>query len=195
MQKIKVGVTGGIGSGKSTIARIFESMGYPVYYADARAKNLLVTNKLLISDIKHLFGDDIYQEDGQINRKKLGSIVFNNKEKLAQLNALVHPAVAQDFFRWTEKQTTKIVFEEAAILFETGAYKRMDFNILVTAPKEERIKRTMSRDNASREEILSRMENQWEDEQKIPLADFLIDNGGEVLVIPQVLEVLKKLKV
>lgn len=193
MQKIKIGITGGIGSGKSTIARIFESIGYPVYYADSKAKSLMTSNEDLVSQIKQHFGEDIYLNTGEINREKLGAIVFNNKEKLAELNSLVHPAVANDFFRWAKEQENEIVFEEAAILFETGGYKRMDYNILVTAPKEERIKRTMLRDNTSREAVLARMENQWEDEDKIPLADFIIDNGGSVLVIPQVLEVISKI--
>ncbi len=188
-----IGITGGIGSGKSTIARILQSMGYPIYYADKRAKILMNSDESLVQDIISLFGNEVYKNQ-ELNRPYLANIVFNDSVKLQELNNLVHPAVATDFKKWTSSQTTNFVFKEAAILFEIGSHKELDYNILVTAPVEERIKRTMARDKTTREAVLDRMKNQWADQQKIPLADFIIDNGGCVLVIPQVLEIINSLK-
>lgn len=193
-KQLTIGITGGIGSGKSTIARVFESMDYPVYYADNRAKDLMLTDNTLIKEVKKHFGLDVYFEDGSLNREKLGQIVFNDKNKLERLNSLVHPAVGRDFSTWISKQSNTILFKEAAILFEIGTYKKMDYNILVTAPKQERVARVMKRDKVTKEVVLARMKNQWEDEKKIPLADFVIDNGGDLLVIPQLLKVLNQLK-
>lgn len=187
-----IGITGGIGSGKSTVAKIFVSMGYPVYNSDVRAKKIINSNPEVVRELSNLFGNDIY-ENNQLNRKKLASIVFQNKEKLAELNAIVHPAVGQDFTNWKSNQNTEIVFKEAAIIFETGIYKSLDKIILVTAPVSTRINRVKKRDNSTKEEIENRIKNQWSDEKKIPLSDYVIDNSGEVLVIPQVLEILKKL--
>jgi dephospho-CoA kinase len=189
---ISIGLTGGIGSGKSTVAKVFVAMGIPVYNSDVRAKLLMVKNQEVILAIKNLFGNDIYI-DNKLDKQKLANIVFTDISKLAQLNKIVHPAVAKDFETWAKQQTSAIVLKEAAILFEIGAYKHLDYNILVTAPKEERINRTIARDNTTKTEVLARMKNQWEDEQKIPLADFIIDNSGEELVIPQVLEIVKRL--
>ena len=190
---IKVGITGGIGSGKSTISKVLASMGYPVYIADAKAKELMHTDSQLISELKELFGEDIYHEE-KLNRVKLAQLVFSNKEKLAQLNALVHPAVKRDFENWCSKQKSHIMFEEAAILFETGSYTFFDKTIVVAATEEERIKRVMLRDKCSREDVLNRMKNQWPQEKKVALADFVINNEGDELVIPQVLGVLGELK-
>lgn len=188
---IKIGLTGGIGSGKSTIAKIFQTLGYPVYIADTRAKELMVSDPLLISEIKAAFGNDIYTNEGLIHREKLASIVFSDKQALSKLNALVHPSVKRDFNDWCTKQNSELVFEEAAILFETGSNKFFDKTILVTASKEERIKRVINRDQTTKEAIESRMANQWPQEKKIPLADYLINNEGDELVIPQVLDILK----
>lgn len=190
---ITVGLTGGIGSGKSTVAKVFLAMGIPVYNSDDRAKKLMTESIEVVNSVKNLFGDDIY-ENNQLNRQKLASIVFNNKEKLGQLNGIVHPAVAKDFAHWKAEQKSYFVVKEAAILFEIGAYKELDYNILVTAPVDTRIERTIKRDNTTKEEVLSRMKNQWEEKQKIPLANFIIDNSGEKLVIPQVLEVIDFIK-
>lgn len=194
MQKIKqtIGITGGIGSGKSVVAKILISMGYPVYNSDDRAKELINSNPELIAKIKSEFGSDIYT-NLVLDRKKMAEIVFNNPNKLAALNGLVHPAVGKDFESWKNSRTTQFVFKEAAILFETGIYKDMDSVILVTAPISIRIDRVQKRDNASKEEIENRMKNQWSDEKKIKLSDFVIDNSGDKMVIPQVMEVLKSL--
>ena len=185
-----IGITGGIGSGKSTIAKVFLSMGFPIYNSDDRAQELINVN--LAKEIKSHFGDDIYL-NGKLNRKKMASLVFNNPEKLAQLNQIVHPAVAQDFENWAKNQTTSLVFKEAAILFETGSYKKLDATVLVTADKQIRIKRVMQRDSVSEKDVIARMKNQWSDSEKIKLADFIIDNSGDKMVIPQIIEMLSKL--
>ncbi len=191
---IKVGLTGGIGSGKSTVAKIFQALGYPVYIADTRAKELMVKDSELVSSIKKVFGEDIYSSNGTIDRQKLASIVFKDKKALEKLNSLVHPAVKRDFKLWCTRQDSSIVFEEAAILFETGSDKYFDKTILVTASKEERIRRVINRDQTTREAVESRMANQWSQEKKIQLADYIINNEGDELVIPQVLKLIQDLK-
>jgi dephospho-CoA kinase len=187
-----IGITGGIGSGKSTIAKVFTSMGYPVYNSDTRAKELINSNEKLINSIKLSFGDDLYNSQG-LDRKKMASIVFNNPEKLELLNSIIHPAVGKDFEDWVDSQNTSFVLKEAAILFETGIYKSLDKTILVSALQETRIKRVMKRDNTTQEEVLSRMKNQWSEEKKTKLADYVIDNSGNELVIPQILQIIEQI--
>lgn len=171
-----VGLTGGIGSGKSTVARFFEQLGIPIYLADDKAKALMVNDQQLKAAIIDLLGATAYMEDGRLNRAYIAGEVFNKSELLEKLNSLVHPAVANDFKTWASQQNAPYVIKEAAILFENGNYKAADKNILVTAPVEERIKRVISRDGVSRASVLSRMQHQWPDNQKIPLADYVIEN-------------------
>jgi dephospho-CoA kinase len=174
MPKI-IGLTGGIGSGKSTIAKHLEQMGIPVYIADLEAKKIL-DSEAVISKIIDVFGKDIL-ENKKIDRKKLSNIVFQQPEKLQILNDIIHPEVAIHFKNWiAENQDASIVVKEAAILFESGSYKDCDKIILVTAPKEVRIQRVMKRDKLSRESIESRMANQWSEEKKEALSDFIIVN-------------------
>ena len=187
-----IGITGGIGSGKSVVANILISMGYPVYNSDARAKLLINSEPDLVQNIKNTFGD-VYNSEG-LDRRKLANVVFNQPEKLAVLNSLVHPAVGKDFSSWVSKQQNPIVFKEAAILFETGIYKSLNKIILVTCPLNKRIERVMQRDGVSKIEVENRMKNQWEDEKKMKLADFIIYNSGEELLIPQIEKVIQKLK-
>jgi dephospho-CoA kinase len=184
-----IGITGGIGSGKSTIAKVFISMGFPVYNSDTRAKELINSNIDVIDSIKQEFGDDIYSSEG-LDRKKMASIVFSDSDKLQKLNSIVHPAVGLDFDKWANSQNTSFVLKEAAILFETGIYKSLDKTILVTCPKEERINRVMKRDSATKEAIEARMNSQWSEEKKKELADYIIDNSGEEMVIPQVISLI-----
>lgn len=184
-----IGITGGIGSGKSTIAKVFMSMGYPVYNSDLRAKQLLETDYELIQAIQEHFGEDSYHS-GRLDRRKMASVVFSNPEKLTQLNSLVHPAVEKDFVNWVKSKNTPFILKEAAILFETGSYKSLDQTILVTAPVETRIKRVMKRDLVSKQEVEARMNNQWSEEEKLNLAHFVIDNSGTKLVIPQILSII-----
>ncbi|MDB9932514.1 MAG: dephospho-CoA kinase [Flavobacteriales bacterium] len=187
-----IGITGGIGSGKSTIAKVFISMGFPVYNSDTRAKELINSNIDVIDSIKQEFGDDIYSSEG-LDRKKMASIVFSDSDKLQKLNSIVHPAVGLDFDKWANSQNTSFVLKEAAILFETGIYKSLDKTILVTCPKEERINRVMKRDSATKEAIEARMNSQWSEEKKKELADYIIDNSGEEMVIPQVISLINRL--
>ena len=171
-----LGLTGGIGSGKTTVARFFEALGVAVYYADDNAKRLMAEDKDLVTSIKSLLGQEAYTADGRLNRAFIASRVFSDKELLQQLNQLVHPAVGQDFAKWLQGQQGSYVLKEAAILFENGSYQQADKNILVTAPLETRLERVMKRDGATREAVLARIQYQWPDEQKIPLADFVIEN-------------------
>lgn len=187
--KITIGVTGGIGSGKSIICRIISTMGYPVFYADNEAKSILVENEEVRTEIFRLFGEKAYQGK-LLNREFIASKIFDNKDLRTRMNAIVHPRVGEAFKKWMSEQESDIVFDEAAILFETGSYKNFNHTILVTAPEELRITRVMSRDKVSRDKVLSRMATQWPEEKKISMADFIIKNDDKSLVIPQVLKTL-----
>lgn len=174
MPKI-IGLTGGIGSGKTRVVKVFSDLGVPCYIADNAAKELMTKEASLIKQIKDLFGAKAYNTQG-LNRAYIGAIVFSDLQKLQALNAIVHPAVAKDFSLWLALQKAPYVIKEVAILFETGGYKAVDQTLLITAPKEVRLQRAMQRDQAAKEVILSRMNHQWEDEQRIPLADHIINN-------------------
>lgn len=183
---LKIGITGGIGSGKTTVCRVFELLGVAVYYADVRAKILMQTDPELIEGIKAAFGIEAYT--GQVlNRAFLGAIVFNHAERLQQLNGLVHPAVFRDFERWSLEQKGAYVLKEAAILFESGSAKDCAYTILVKSPVELRTSRVMLRDGISKEDVIKRMDKQMSDEEKEKLASFVIVNDETQLVIPQVL--------
>ena len=184
----KIGLTGGIGSGKSTIAEVFKVLNIPVYNSDERAKALMNENQLLIEEISNVFGAHIYQ-NGELNRAELGAIVFKNPELLQQLNAVVHPVVGDDFNAWCNKQQSKYVIKEAAIIFETGINKMLDGVIAVIAPDELRIKRVLKRPGMTEELIKDRMSRQLPTETLIDKANWLINNDETVLVIPQVLKV------
>ena len=171
-----LGLTGGIGSGKTTVAGFFRELGVPVYIADTEAKQLMVNNEEVRQAIIELFGKEAYI-DGELNRKFIATKVFKDKELLEKLNAVVHPAVAMDFVNWKKAQDAPYVVYEAAILFEKGGYKKCDYNLLITAPFERKVERLQQRDNSSLEEIEARMNNQWDDEKKAKLADFVIENN------------------
>lgn len=170
-----VGLTGGIGSGKTTVAKLFMELGIPVYNSDSRAKELMSKSEALKNAIRELLGEDSYKNES-LNKKYIADKVFTNKNLLQKLNEIVHPAVKKDFIAWAGKKKTPYVIQEAAILFENGSYKNFDRIILVKAPKLERLERIIKRDKRSKEEILMRMENQWKDSEKIPLSDFVIEN-------------------
>lgn len=189
-----VGLTGGIGSGKSTVARIFEAFGIPCYYADDRAKELMHSDESLQADLIEEFGSDVYQ-DGTLNRPLLAKIIFENDDARERMNGIVHPAVGKDYEEWQAEQDAPYVLKEAAILFETGGYKQSDANILVTAPEELRLKRVMKRDGADKEQVLARMRAQWSDEKKSKLADFIILNDEDHSLITQVKEIHEALLV
>ncbi|HYG14372.1 MAG TPA: dephospho-CoA kinase [Bacteroidia bacterium] len=186
---LKIGVTGGIGSGKSTVCRVFQQLGIPVYSADLRARELMNTGKDLIKALKKDFGADIYDTTGQLNRPLLASRVFGDTAKVAKLNALVHPAVKDDFRKWASSQKgVPYVIKEAALMYESESYKGLDYVITVSAPKEIRIRRVMDRDNAKRADILKRMASQLSEQERLDRADFVIKNDGKHLLIPQVME-------
>ncbi|MGF7075362.1 dephospho-CoA kinase [Mucilaginibacter sp. 3215] len=185
---LKIGLTGNIGSGKTTVAQVFELLGIPVFYADDEAKKVMVADRLLIEGIKQTFGPQAYFDDGSLNRKYISGIVFNNKAELEKLNALVHPAVfrAFDSFDRLHKDAPYVI-REAAILFESGSYKMCDRAIMITAPLEVRIARVIERDGISRADVESREARQLSQEEKLKLANDVIINDGKQLVIPQVL--------
>jgi len=187
-KRLRIGITGGIGSGKSTVCKMFEVLGYPVFYADDEAKRAMTADKDLVANIKLHFGEQAYFENGEINRKLISDIVFHNREKLDLLNSLVHPATLRAYTEWETKQSSAFTFKEAALLFETGTFKLSDYNVLVTAPMELRIKRVMDRDHVSFESVRARMDKQMNDEEKEKLADFIIKNDGITPLIPQVLQ-------
>lgn len=171
-----VGLTGGIGSGKTTIANLFAlHFSIPIYIADTKAKELVANNKQLQQEIVTLLGEEAFVE-GRYNTSFVAQEVFSNKEKLDKLNAIIHPYVQQDFLEWKRSQQAPYVIKEAAILFESGSYRDCDFIIMVTAPLEERIKRVMLRDKIDRETVEKRIKNQWNDEKKIELSTFVIEN-------------------
>jgi len=188
---LKIGLTGGIGSGKTTIAKIFELFNVPVYYADEASKRLYHSDKDLIAAMKKHFGEDIYTNE-QLNRSKLAAIVFNDPDKLELLNQLVHPPTIRDAEEWMMKQTAPYVIKEAALLFESGSAKGLDYIIGVQAPSHYRIKRVIERDGITREDVISRANRQIDEDIKMRLCDFVIVNNDQELVIPQVLELHSK---
>jgi len=189
---LRIGLSGGIGSGKSTVAGILAKMGYPIFYSDQEAKRLYDENPVLQKQLVDLFGPAIYR-DGQLNKAFLAQQLFSNAELKAQVTALVHPLVRKAFEVWAQQQTSDLIFNEAAILFETGAYKDFDATVLVTAPIETRIERVQKRDLISREAVLQRIANQWPDSKKMNLTTYIITNDGQPL-LQQIEDVISKLK-
>ncbi len=185
----KVGITGGIGSGKTLVCRVFETLGVPVFYADTEAKKVMTTDLILMDEIKQLFGEESYDNEGRLNRHYLASIVFENEAKLVQLNKLVHPAVFRAFDQWLTETPPGVpyVLKEAALLFESGSYLQCDFNLLVTAPEDVRISRVRKRDGFSEEQVRARMAKQWKEEEKEKLANGFIRNVEGQSIIRQVL--------
>ena len=189
---LKVGITGGIGSGKTTVCQIFEKLGVPVYYADQRAKELMEDDTMLRNEIKQEFGEDIYSGEGKLDRKKLAEIVFNNETKLLKLNDLVHPAVFRDNQSWNEvlaKKGYPYTLKEAALLVETGSYRMLDKLIVVSAPEADRISRVMARDTSTQEQVLARIKAQMPEEQKVKYADYIIYNDRIMDLVPEVTKI------
>jgi dephospho-CoA kinase len=185
---LKIGITGGIGSGKTTVCKLFELLDIRVYYADVRAKELMNFDPKLKSAIAQHFGSDIYR-NGQLDRRRLSNIIFHDASLLRKINEWVHPAVAQDFATWCDQQTGPYILEEAAILFENGAAARFDKVILVTAPESLRIKRVCLRDAVETEAVQARINNQWPEKKKMKLADFVIHNDGKSMLLPQIMKI------
>jgi dephospho-CoA kinase len=188
----RIGLTGGIGSGKSFIAQIIEHMGYPVYYSDARAKELTKSNPSIKTGLISLFGEEVY-EGNQLNSELIASKIFNDDELRTTVNELIHPIVRADFEKWALNQHSALVFNEAAILFETGSYRNFDAIVLVCAPIELKIERVMNREKSSREAVLERMSKQWSDEDKMKLTDYSILNDNQTPILIQLETIINDL--
>ena len=186
---LKVGVTGGIGSGKTTVCKVFELLGIPVFYADDVAKSIMHTDQVLKTDILNTFGESAYTKEGTLNRSYISSLVFNNKLELEKLNSLVHPAVFRAFDNWLlEQKDAPYVIKEAALLYESDSYKMCDESILVIAPTKTKISRVKVRDGFSDEDVKLRMNRQFSDEIKIKFADHILNNDETELLIPKIIQ-------
>ncbi len=187
---LKIGVTGGIGSGKTTVCKLFEFLKAPVYYADDEAKRLMQTDVKLIQSIKDLFGEQVYDDDNKLNRLALAEIVFNDSQALTKLNNIVHPAVAKHSYYWMENlaksKSIPYAIKEAALIYETSGEQVLDYIIVVTAPKATRINRVMKRDRVPVQAVKARMEKQMSEEEKVKRADFLIHNDGKQQLTSQI---------
>ncbi len=191
---VTVGITGGIGSGKSTVCKVFRFLGAPVFEADSVAKHLTNTNPVIRKGLIELFGSDIYTENGTVDRKKLAGYIFNNDIQLQKVNELIHPVVRADFLTWEKAQLAPYVIHEAAILFESGFYKMMDYTLLVSAPEHERIERVMKRDKISEQQVMERIKKQWPDSEKRKLATLEIKNSDSDLILPGIIKIDKQLR-
>jgi dephospho-CoA kinase len=189
---LKVGITGGIGSGKSIVCRVLETMGYPVYNSDLRARSLMENDPEIRASLIAAFGEEAFAGN-TLNRAYLAQKVFDDPAQRETINGIVHPAVRKDFQRWASRQPQPFVFQESALLFETNARRLMDVVVLVTAPAEQRIRRVQLRDGSDEKAVRARMASQLPDEEKIPLADFVIDNSDGAMVVPQVNALLEML--
>ena len=186
----RIGITGGIGSGKTTVCRLFETLGIPVYYADYWAKWLIINDEAVKNGIIELFGAAAYTPDGAYNRAYVGEIAFNNPDKLQQLNALVHPAVERHSRQWhAEQPAVPYTLKEAALMIESGSHQFLDGLIVVTAPESVRIERVMARDGITEAEVRARIRNQLPEADKVALANWVINNDGQQLIIPQVQQI------
>ena len=191
----KIGITGGIGSGKTTVCEIFKLLGIPIFHADQEAKYLQNSDLIIKNQIIKLFGEDIYTSEEILDRQKLATIIFNNKQALFAINEIIHPAVRQRFQNWTENfQAVPYSLYEAAILFESGYASDFDLNILVLANEKLRIERVINRDGTTEEIVKQRIRNQIPDNEKIKLADFIIENNANNLLIPQILKIDKLIR-
>ena len=192
---LKIGITGGIGSGKTIVCEIFKLLGVPVFQADFVAGKLINSDAVIRSELISRYGNDIYQTDRKVNREKLAGIIFNDDAELEKVNKIIHPVVRNEFMNWVKNQEAEYVIHEAAILFESGFYKMMDAVILVTAPEEIRIERVIKRNGLTRENVLSRIAKQWPDSEKRKFATFELINDNKSLLIPQIIEIDNKIKI
>lgn len=188
----RIGITGGIGSGKSVISTILRCIGIPTYDADKASKHLIQTDITLQKGLKELMGEGIYTNEG-LDKKRMAQLIFNDKALLAKVNALIHPAVINDFISWSELQKSEIVACESALLFESAMNKYVDKSITITAPIGTRIQRCINRDHATEEQVKARIANQISDEERVMLSDFIIINDGEKAILPQLWNILEQL--
>ena len=190
---LKIGLTGGIGSGKSTIAKIIEILGYPVYISDLRAAWLMNWDLEVREALTSYSGDEIYLPGGRLNRQRLASIIFNDKNAITEVNRIVHPAVTQDFLEWCREQKKDILFFESAILFESKLEGLFDYIISISADMETRIKRVVERDATKREKVIERINNQMPDSEKLSKSDFVIYNNDDDQIVKQILAIIHQL--
>ena len=189
-----VGLTGGIGSGKTTVANLFNDLGVPIYVTDVAAKRIMISDVAVIESIKMLLGNEAYLKANELNTNYISSKVFKNKSLLKELNSIVHPAVAKDFLTWYDIQNSDFVIKESAILFESGSYKSCKYVITVTAPLEDRINRVIKRDGVTKKQVLHRVMNQLNDEDKIDRSNFIINNKSLDATKLQVEKIINKIK-
>lgn len=189
---LKIGITGGIGTGKTTVCQIFELLGIPVFYADTVGKELMSYHPLVKEQIINLFGTEAYALDNSLNRKHISDIVFKDQNKLTALNNIIHPAVKDAFRTWSKEQSNLYVLKEAAIMFESNSYLENDFNILVSSPLETRINRVIKRDHTNKENVMARIAKQMPEGEKEKLSDFIILNDEKAFLIQQVLTLDQK---
>ena len=189
----RIGITGGIGSGKSFVANIIEKMGYPVYYSDVRSKELTIAHPVIRQGLIDLVGENVYF-GGELDKKVLATAIFSNDEIRMKVNQLIHPIVRQDFEDWAKAQTSDLILNEAAILFETGAYRNFDATVLIYAPIELRLKRVLNRDIITKDEVIARINNQMSDEEKLKMTPYSILNDGERPILIQIETILEEIK-
>ena len=191
---VKLAITGSIGSGKSVVSRMMNVLGVPVYDCDCNAKRLMTENGFIISELKRMFGDECYEEDGTLNRQYIASRIFSDKENIKRVNALVHPVVKRDFESWATKQCSNVVAVETAILYESGIIESVDKVLVVWAEKETAIKRTMARSGMNRGQVESRLNNQMGADDLLLMSDYSLYNDGDEPLLPQVIELVEELK-
>ncbi len=191
---ILLGITGGIGAGKTVVSDMLRAKGIPVYDADTEAKRLMITHSYLRSELKKIFGDKIFLANGLLDRQRMASAIFSDGTLLARVNGCVHPVVAEDFCRWAGCSASPVVAVESAILFESHLSDKMDKVLTVSAPKQVRVRRVMQRNGITQQQVEARISNQMDDEVRRRMSDFVIDNDGEQAVLPQLNQILEKLK-
>jgi len=187
-----LGITGGIGSGKSVVCRVFSILGAPVFSADDEARFIMERDNNIMNEVEKVAGEKVY-ENGILDRRKLAHIIFRDRNKLAAVNRIVHPAVFENFRRWKERNKSPLVIFESAILFESGSYKYTDRVLNLNAPVEIRIKRVMERNRLSEEEVVERINNQWSDEQRTEMSDYNINNSGKEMILPSILRIYREM--
>lgn len=191
---MKLAITGSIGSGKSVVSRMMNVLGVPVYDCDSNAKRLMVNDEFIVSELKRMFGDDCYEDDGTLNRQYIASCIFTDKQNIKRVNSLVHPVVKRDFESWATKQDSNVVAVETAILYESGIVESVDKVLVVWAEKETAIRRTIERSGMSRLQVENRLKNQMSTDDLLLLSDYSLYNDGDEPLLPQVIELVEQLK-
>ncbi|MBR2319043.1 MAG: dephospho-CoA kinase [Bacteroidaceae bacterium] len=191
---VKLAITGGIGSGKSVVARMLSILGVPVYDCDSNAKRLMVSDAYIVSELKRMFGEECYEDDGTLNRQYVASCIFTDKQNIKRVNSLVHPVVKRDFESWAEKQNSNLVAVETAILYESGIIESVDKVLVVWADRETAIERTVRRSGMNRSQVENRLDNQMSTDDLLLMSDYSLYNDGDEPLLPQVVALVEQLK-